>query len=280
MLRRCCSLATIALLAVLDASAAATPKPVSDVVIADRTARALQVAAGDTLEIAADASMHGAQRFRVAAVYRPHADPYEVGTGRLGVRMHLPDLAALVGSRDRVDRFVVRLRDPAHAPAVIAEIDRLGIGIRAYSSSDLAERASSTFVVVSQFHKAIGLVSVVAGLVFLAALLVLEFEALRRELAALRLLGISRRSVVRTVLAVAVVVASIGSLVGIGLGAAAIAVINPLARHRYDTDLVFARMESGTVALAVGLSLALGVVAGLAVAVRHARGDFLRQIGR
>jgi putative ABC transport system permease protein len=172
------------------------------------------------------------------------------------------------------------LRDPATRDSVIAEIDRLGIGIRAYSSSDLAQRASSTFVVVSQFHKAIGLVSVVAGLVFLAALLVLEFEALRRELAALRLLGVSRQSVVRTVLAVAMVVAVLGSILGIGLGAAAIAVINPLSRHRYDTDLVFARLDAGTVALAVGLSLALGVIAGLAVAVRHARGDFLRQIGR
>jgi putative ABC transport system permease protein len=254
--------------------------PVSDVLLADRTARAVSAAIGDTVEIAADAGFGDARPFRVAGIYRPQADPYEVGSGRLGVRMHLPDLAALLGADDRVDRFVVRLRDPATRDAVVAEVQRTGIGLRAYTSEDLARRASSTFVVVSQFHKAIGIVSLLAGLVFLAALLVLEFEALRRELAALRLLGVSRRTVLGTVVAIAVVVAVVGSGLGIALGAAAIAVINPAARHRYDTDLVFARLDAGTVALAVGLSILLGVVAGLAVAVRHARGDFLRQIGR
>jgi len=254
--------------------------PVSDVVIADRTARVLGVAAGDTLEIASDASMRDARRFHIAGIYRPHADPYEVGTGRLGLRMHLPDLAALLGSEDRVDRFVLRLRDPAASDSVVAAVHASGIGLHAYTSADLAHRASSTFVVVSQFHKAIGIVSLLAGLIFLVALLVLEFEALRREMAALRLFGVSRRTVLRAVVAIAVVVAVLGSVVGIGLGAAAIAVINPLSRHRYDTDLVFARMDTGTVALAVGLSIVLGVLAGVVVALRHTRGDFLRQIGR
>jgi putative ABC transport system permease protein len=251
-----------------------------DVLVADRTARALELAIGDTLDIAADASMRAARAFRIAGIYRPQADPYEVGTGRLGLRMHLPDLAALQQSDDRADRFVLRLKPGANRDAAIAALDQSGIGLRAYGSDDLARRASSTFVVVSQFHKAIGLVSLLAGLVFLAALLVLEFEALRRELAALRLLGVSRHTVLRTVVAIAIVVAVAGSVLGIGLGAAAIAVINPLARLRYDTDLVFARLDPGIVALAVGLSIGLGVLAGLAVAVRHARGDFLRQIGR
>jgi putative ABC transport system permease protein len=254
--------------------------PLPDVLVADRTARALGLATGDTLDIAADASMRAARAFRIAGIYRPQADPYEVGTGRLGLRMHLPDLAALQQSDDRADRFVLRLKPGADRDAALAALDASGIGLRAYGSDDLARRASSTFVVVSQFHKAIGLVSLLAGLVFLAALLVLEFEALRRELAALRLLGVSRRTVLRMVVAIAIVVAVAGSVLGIGLGATAIAVINPLARLRYDTDLVFARLDPGIVALAVGLSIGLGVVAGLAVAVRHARGDFLRQIGR
>jgi hypothetical protein len=67
---------------------------------------------------------------------------------------------------------------------------------------------------------------------------------------------------------------------GIGLGALAIAIVNPLARQRYDTDLVFARWSTGVVLLAVGLSIALGIAAGFAVAWRRVRGDVLQQIGR
>jgi putative ABC transport system permease protein len=252
----------------------------SDVLLTDRTARALGVASGDTLEIASDAGMRGARRFRVAGVYRPRPDPFEVGYGRLNVRMHLPDLAGLVGADDRVDRIAVELREPAQRDAFTEDFNRSTTGLRAYTSEDLARRNASTFVVISQFHKAIGIVSLLAGLVFLGAIMVLKVEGMRRELGVLQLLGISRRSVVRTALAIAAAVSFLGSLLGIGLGFAAIATINPLAQARYDTDLVFARATPGVVALAAGLAVALGVLAGAAVAARLARARALDQVGR
>ncbi len=260
--------------------AAARPGPISDLLLTDRTARALGVAAGDTVEVAGLASMRGARRFRVAGVYRPGADPFEVGYGRLRLTMHLPDLAALVGAEDRVDRIVVKLRDGADRAAAANDINRTAYGVCAYTSEDLARRSSSTFVVISQFHKAIGVVTLLAGLVFLVAIMVLEVEEMRRELGMLRLVGISRRTVVRSVLAISTVVALLGSLVGIGLGLAAIALVNPLAQHRYDTDLVFARAGGATVLLAVGLAVLLGVLAGVLVAARIARGHPLEQVGR
>lgn len=262
--------------------AAAQPAaaPLPDLLLCDRTASALGLAAGDTLELAADASMQGARRFRVAGVYRPAADPFEVGYGRLRLQMHLPDLAALTGAGDRADRFVLELRDPALRARAALDLNRAAVGVRAYTSDELAERTSSTFVIVSQFHRAIGFVSMLAGLVFLAAIMVLKVEEMRRELGVLRLLGISRRTVVRSVLAIASLAALAGSGVGIGLGAIAVAVINPLAQARYDTDLVFARLDPGVVALAVGGSVLMGIVAGLVVALRIARGRALEQIGR
>lgn len=262
------------------AAAGAAPMALPDLWIADRTAHALGLAPGDTLETSADAAMRGARLFRVAGVYRPQADPFEIGFGRLGVRMHLPDLAALLGAGERVDRFVLRARTPQDGEALAADLNRAGLGLRAYTAEELAARSSSTFVVISQFHKAIGIVSLLAGLVFLAALLVLKFEEMRRELAVLRLVGVSQRTVVRTVAATAAAVALAGSVVGIGLGALALAIINPLAQRRYDTDLVFARWSLGVVGLAVGLAILLGILAGLFVALRYSRGNVLEQIGR
>lgn len=270
----------LALLAGLPFGAMASPPVVSDVLLADRTARALGVVEGDTLEIAAEAGMQSAERFRVAGIYRPPADPFEIGSRRLNLTMHLPDLAALLDADDRVDRFVLRVRDPARREAVAAELDRAAYGLRAYTSQGLAERTTSTFAVVSQFHIAIGIVSLLAGLVFLAAIMVLKIEEMRRELGVLRLLGISRRTVVQSVLAIVALVAAIGSLIGVGLGLAAIAVINPLARARYDTDLVFARATPHVLALTVGLAVVMGIVAGVAVAWRLARARALEQVGR
>jgi putative ABC transport system permease protein len=260
--------------------AASQPATLSDLVLTDRSASALGVAVGDTLEVAAEASMRGARRFRIAGVYRPGADPFEVGYGRLRLTMHLPDLAALLGAEDRVDRIVVKLRDGTDRALAADEINRTAYGVRAYTSEDLARRSSSTFAVISQFHKAIGVVTLFAGLVFLVAIMVLEVEEMRRELGVLRLIGISRRTVVLSVLAISTVVALLGSLVGIGLGLAAIAVVNLLSQHRYDTDLVFARAGGATVLLAVGLSVLLGVLAGVLVAARIARGNPLEQVGR
>jgi putative ABC transport system permease protein len=274
----------VAVLAGLGSVAAAgapgAARPLPDLLLTDRTATALGLGAGDTLELAPDASMQGARRFRIAGVYRPEADPFDVGYGRLRLKMHLPDLAALTGDENQVDRFVLKLRDPAERAVVAEELNRTAFGVRAWTSDDLAQRSSSTFVVVSQFHKAIGLVSMLAGLVFLAAIMVLKVEEMRRELGVLRLLGISRRTVLRSVLAIAAVVALLGSGVGIGLGAAAVAIINPLAQARYDTDLVFARLSPGVVAVAVGGSVLMGLVAGIVVATRIVRGRALEQIGR
>jgi putative ABC transport system permease protein len=263
------------------ASAGADAAPVvSDLLLADRTARTLGVGTGDTLEVAGDAAMRDARRYRIAGVYRPRADPFEIGYGRLNVKMHLPDLARTIGQEDRVDRFAVRLQDPATSQRAAAEIDRTATGLRAYTASDLAQRGASTFVVISQFHKAIAVVSLLAGLVFLGAIMVLKVEEMRRELAVLRLLGIARSTVIRSVVAIAALVGLLGSLLGVGLGFLAIACINPLAQARYDTDLVFARAGPGVVALAVGLAIPMGILAGLAVATRLARGHALEQMGR
>jgi putative ABC transport system permease protein len=251
-----------------------------DLLVTDRTAHVLGLAVGDTLEIAADASMVGSRQFRIAAIERPGADPFEVGYDRLRLTLHLPDLAALVGAPDRVDRIALRLRDPSTRDEFTADLNRTAYGLHAYTSRDLAQRGSSTFVVISQFHKAIGIVSLLAGLVFLAAIMVLKVEEMRHELGVLRLLGISRRTIVRSTLAIAASIAVLGSVLGIGLGLAAIAAINPLAQARYDTDLVFARATPGVVGLAVVLSILMGLVAGLAVAVRLVHARALEQVGR
>jgi hypothetical protein len=69
-----------------------------------RLARELGVGVGDTLRIgsAVDSIRTGVV---VAAIYEARPDPSGVIRPERTVRLHLPDLAALLGAPDRVDRL-------------------------------------------------------------------------------------------------------------------------------------------------------------------------------
>lgn len=262
-------LATVAALAVPGAPRAragtgpGAPGFVGELLLSERAAAALGVDAGDTLEAARDAGFAAPERYVVGRVYRPAADPVEVGRDSRFLRMHLEDLERLSGQEDAVQRFVVRLRDPARAAEARDRLNQLGatFGFDAYTSQELAERSSGTFVVIARFQRAIAWLTLVAGAVFLVTLMVLKVEERRRDLAALRLLGISRRTIVGGLVVESLLVAVAGGLAGVGLGVLASAGINAYFRGYYGTDLVFSTVSPAVAITAVAVALPLGVLA-------------------
>jgi putative ABC transport system permease protein len=202
------------------------------------------------------------------------------------VRVHLDQLQQLIGYGDRVDRFAVaarssstRSRDTATAEALRA-INAAAFGFRAYRSRDVAVETSKTFLVVSRFHRAIGVITIVASATFLLCIMLLKVDERRRDIAALRLMGISASTVVRSIVLEASLVAILGSLLGAGLGSISSAIVNWHYRGVYRTPLAFSVVTGEVLALAVGLSLVLGVVAGVLAAVRLVRVHPLVLFGR
>ena len=130
----------------------------------------------------------------VAALVRRRADPSEVARADYRVRMHLDELESLVGYGDRVDRFAVATRDSASTQAAIRSINAAAYGFQAYASREIAVETSRTFLVVSRFHRAIGVITIVASAIFLLCIMLLKVDERRRDVAALRLMGISSRS--------------------------------------------------------------------------------------
>ncbi len=253
--------------------------PLPEVFLSDRTAARLGIREGDTLELAA--SPAGPWHLvRIARVYRPVLYPTDVALRGLDVRLHLPDLQALLREGDQVDSIVVRLRDPARADEMVARLNAVALGFRAYTSADLARRNSSTFEVISRFHRAISVVAILASSVFLAAIMTLRGEELRRQVGVMRLIGISRRSVAAAVLLIATGVALLGSAVGIGLGYALSAAINVYYRRAFDTTILFSQVTPALLGLVAALSVALGIAAGAATAWRLLHRPPLDQIGR
>jgi putative ABC transport system permease protein len=249
------------------------------VFLSDHAARRLGVGPGDGFDLAA----HPTGPFkpaRVVQVYRPSQYPTEVGRDQIDIRLHLADLQALTGRGDEVDSIVVRLRTPSTAPQVASRLNASVLGIHAYTSADLAGRNSSTFEVITRFHRAIGVVTILASSVFLMAIMTLKGEEMRGQVGVMRLLGLSTRTVAGTILLIATGISLLGSAIGIGLGYLLSTAINLYYRRLFDTDLVFSRITPHLVGMATTLSVLLGIAAGGITAWRLLRRSPLDQIGR
>ena len=252
---------------------------VRSIAIDERLAADAGLGIGDVVEIA-PAPGEAGETVRIGAIVRRSADPSEIARGEYRVRLHLDHLQSLVGYGDRVDRFAVRTAGPQATARALEAVNDAAFGFRAWRSSEIAVETSKTFLVVSRFHDAIGVITIVASAIFLLCILLLKVEERRRDVAALRLMGISRRSVVRSVVVEAAIVALSGSLLGTLVGWGASAIVNGHYRAVYRTPLTFSLVTPEIVLFAVTLSVVLGVLAGWLAALRLVRTPPLALFGR
>ena len=216
----------------------------------------------------------------VSAILKRTADPSEIARSEYQVRLHLDQLQKLAGYGDRVDRFAVATRDPEATTKALDEINASAFGFQAYRSRDIAIGTSRTYQVVSRFHKAIGFITIVASAIFLLCVMLLKVDERRRDVAALRLMGISRATVVKAIVAEAALLTLVGCALGTGIGFVSSALINLYYQGVYRTPLYFSIITPPIVALAVGLSLVLGLVAGLIASLKLVRTPPLTLFGR
>jgi len=261
--------------------ASVTPDPAQarTIAIDEALAARANLKVGDRVSVSARPGTAG-DTVIVGAIVRRGADPSEVARGDLRVRMHLDQLQAISGYGDRVDRFAIETTPGADIPRLIDRINRVAFGFKAYESREIAVETSRTFQVVSRFHRAIGIITIVASSVFLLCIMVLKVEERRRDIAALRLMGISRATVVRSIIIEAAVVAVLGSALGVVLGWIVSQVVNWHYQALYQTPLAFSIVTPPTVIFAVALSLVLGIAAGVVASLRLVRTPPLELFGR
>jgi putative ABC transport system permease protein len=261
------------------ASAQANAHAVRGIAVDSRLADDAGLHLGDRVVLAGAPGEQG-DTVVVAAVTRRPADPAEIARGEYRIRMHLGQLQALLGYGDRVDRFAVATRGERATREAAARINDAAFGFRAHRSADVAVETSRTFAVVSRFHRAIGMITIVASAIFLLSNMLLKVDERRRDVAALRLIGCRDRTIVGSVVLEAAAVAVFGSLAGVGVGAAASWIVNRHYQAVYRTPLRFSIVTGDIVLLAVTLSLVLGLVAGWLAARRLVRVPPLALFGR
>ncbi|MCU0620430.1 MAG: ABC transporter permease [Gemmatimonadales bacterium] len=258
-------LVAIALLAALGQQ----PAPI-DIAIERRLAREHALRVGDTVRLGTAPDVPGTLA-RVAAIYEPARDPAAILRREPRIRLHLPDLATLLGTPDRVDRLGVRLRAGVAAEGAAAALNRSAYGYRAQPSSAIASESSQTFRVVSRFHRAIAVITIVASAIFLLCIMLLKVEERRLDAAVMRFVGVRRRTIFLALLLEAAVVAGLGSLLGVGIAWLSSLATNAYYQRFFDTRLVFSLVTPGIVRFSVLLSLLLGLGAGALAAWRLVR---------
>jgi putative ABC transport system permease protein len=240
---------------------------VSEIAVERRLARELGLSVGDTLRLG-PAPDSATSLVRVAAVYEPRPDPAEIAKRERHVRMHLPNLASLLGLPDRVDRLSIGLNLGISSDSAVATLNRAAFGYRAYSTATIASESSQTFLVVSRFHRAIAVITVVASAVFLLCIMLLKVEERRLDAAVMRFVGVRRRTIFGALLLEAAVIAALGSILGTGFAYLAGAATNAYYGRFFDTTLMFSLITPDLVLFSVALSLALGMAAGAVAAWR------------
>jgi len=255
-------------------AAVATTRPASaqtlEVAVARPLAAQIGLLVGDTIRLGAAPDSLRWQAV-VAAIYQPRPDPAEISRPAPGVRLHLPDLASMLGAPDRVDRFGVGLRPGVTADSAAAALNAGAFGFRAYASETIAAESSQTFLVVSRFHRAIAVITIVASAVFLLCIMLLKVEERRTDAAVMRFVGVRRRTIFGALVLEAALVAVLGSLAGAGIAFVAGALTNAYYQRFFDTELVFSLITVRIVLFGVALSLVLGLAAGGVAAWRLVR---------
>lgn len=268
--------------ALLLQASAPPQRPQRTIAVDEAFAAAAHLKVGDrvTISARAGAPAETAESVIVGAIVRRGADPSEVARGDFVARMHLDQIQRLSGYGDRVDRFAIATRPSADIDSALERFNHVAFGFRAYRSREIAVETSRTFQVVSRFHRAIGMITIVASSVFLLCIMVLKVDERRRDIAALRLMGISRSSVMQSIVVEAALVAVLGSVLGVAIAWATSLFVNWHYQALYRTPLYFSVITPQIVALAVSLSLLLGIGAGLLASLRLVRTAPLALFGR
>ena len=241
-----------------------------DVLISRQLLRDAHLAVGDVVLLSAKRTGVPAARFRIAGVYEPTPDPMKYNVERLEARLHLPDLIALTAnpadpqSAESVSAVNIRLANPADADSFAADVARRSIGLVARPTARPGE--GDPFTVLERFHLAIAAVTIAGSTAFLLALMVIRAEERRDMVGMLRLIGISRRSIVLEILVEGIVVAIAGAILGVLIAAAAQYGINRFFQARYDTPLVFVRVTASIIIRCLVIALPVGIVTGAAAA--------------
>jgi putative ABC transport system permease protein len=248
----------------------------NDVLVSSPLAQADGIVRGSVLWLGPTANRSQAIEYTVTGTFG--VPPTALGpTGAFAIVVPLSNLQVLSGysagptaaAQDAADSIEIALSgaastDPATLDRVAAEIQALVPYYGVSSLDQEAQQLQSASGVLTGFYLALSSVGLTVGLLFLALVLVRRVESDRRSIGIRRALGLPGRWIAREIVADGLVLALLGSLVGLlggyliveGLATWGSATVQLAARLAIFTPVTLAAIVAGVLALSLLASAA------------------------
>ena len=240
------------------------------VVLGSTIARKYGVVAGGTVDIRGES-------FEVLGTLQPTlSSPDTNGFIPLSTAqaLYLGDLPPLVAESLQADelanQIVVFPEVGADPTTVAAAIEAAVENSATMTGAEFSETVGATTVIFNAIIIGVAAISLIVGGLSVINTMAMSVAERTREIGIRRAIGGSRRRIVRELVAEAGVIGLLGGLIGLGLGAAVVVLVNEAGR---SSGTVLFDLTSQTAAFAVGFSTILGMVAGIIPAWTAARLD-------
>ena len=240
------------------------------VVLGSTLARKYGVVAGGTVNIRGES-------FEVLGTLQPTlSSPDTNGFIPLSTAqaLYLGDLTPLVAESLQADelanQIVVFPEVGADPTTVAAAIEAAVENSATMTGAEFSETVGATTVIFNAIIIGVAAISLIVGGLSVINTMAMSVAERTREIGIRRAIGGSRRRIVRELVAEAGVIGLLGGLIGLGLGAAVVVLVNEAGR---SSGTVLFDLTAQTAAFAVGFSTILGMVAGIIPAWTAARLD-------
>jgi len=240
------------------------------VVLGSTIARKYGVVAGGTVDIRGES-------FAVLRTLQPTlSSPDTNGFIPLSTAqaLYLGDLPPLVAESLQADelanQIVVFPEVGADPTTVAAAIEAAVANSATMTGAEFSETVGATTVIFNAIIIGVAAISLIVGGLSVINTMAMSVAERTREIGIRRAIGGSRRRIVRELVAEAGVIGLLGGLIGLGLGAAVVVLVNEAGR---SSGTVLFDLTAQTAAFAVGFSTILGMVAGIIPAWTAARLD-------
>lgn len=240
------------------------------VVLGSTIARKYGVVAGGTVDIRGES-------FEVLGTLQPTlSSPDTNGFIPLSTAqaLYLGDLPPLVAESLQADelanQIVVFPEVGADPTTVAAAIEAAVENSATMTGAEFSETVGATTVIFNAIIIGVAAISLIVGGLSVINTMAMSVAERTREIGIRRAIGGSRRRIVRELVAEAGVIGLLGGLIGLGLGAAVVVLVNGAGR---SSGTVLFDLTAQTAAFAVGFSTILGMVAGIIPAWTAARLD-------
>jgi putative ABC transport system permease protein len=243
------------------------PGDTAGIVLSEAAARALDSRPGDTVRIVGGldpqlATAGTERRLRVRGLVRWLYD-YR---GQRSVGLVLPLMQRLTrAGADRASVVMVRVRNDAEVTAVAGRLAQRHPRLEVSSVADLVQQVRDRLVYFRQLSYILGSVSLVVTVLLVTTLLAITVNERLGEIATLRALGVSRRTVVGQVVVEGTALTALGAGLGVGLGLVTARYLDAILTSfpGLPAAISFFVPDARTLAIATVVLLATGALAGV-----------------